>query len=356
MQHLAPNNHRIPFGFSLVELLVAMAIGLVLVAGVATVAVNTGRSHRQITQVSEQLENGRYAMEVVREDLRHAGFFGEFYAFPTLPAALPNPCDSSTANLIDGFRIAVQGYDSPSTSPLTCIVNANFSPGTDILVVRRVSTTPITNLPPCSAGDDSCLKAGRLYLQTRSRDFVLAVCSSDSACTGTDSTGTALTGTPAAVFSLTQKDGSTLATIRSVEVHIYFIRPWTESPGDGVPTLARVILTDGGTSPAMTTEPLIPGIESMQIQYGLDNGASGGTPADGSPDEYVTNPANVNEWSNVVAVNVNVLVRQTAATGGYTDATTYDLGEGGVTPGGAYQRHLYSGVVRLVNVGGRREI
>ena len=337
-------------GFSLVELLVALAIGLVLVAGVATVAVNTGQSHRQLTQISEHLENGRYAIEVLREDLRHAGYFGELYELPGLPASLPDPCDTDPITLIPtviaGLPLAVQGANNPTSPPLTCISASDFSAGSDVLAIRRVSTEPITLAD---------INPGRLYLQARGRIFAIGFCSSASNCAGADSSGAALTGTPASLFSLTQKDGSTPADIRAAHVHVYFIRPWTETPGDGIPTLARVILTDGGTAPAMTTEPLVSGIENMQIQYGLDNGASGGTANDGAPDEYVRNPSGIAGWANVVAVRVNLLVRQTAATGGYTDATTYDLGEGGITPGGVYQRHVFSTVVRLVNIGGRRE-
>lgn len=333
-------------GFSLVELLVALAIGLVLVAGVATVAVNTGLSHRQLTQASEHLENGRYSVEVLREDLRHAGYFGELYELPGLPASLPNPCDASTATAVAGLPLAVQGFNNPTTPPLTCIANSDFSAGSDILVVRRVSTNP-TAL--------ASINPGRLYLQARGRTFVIGFCSTESACTGRNSSGASVTGTPANVFTLKQKDGATLADIRAVDVHVYFIRPWTETPGDGIPTLARVILSDGGNSPAMTTEPLVSGIENIQIQYGLDNGASGGTVNDGSPDEYVTNPTSIAGWANVVAVRVNLLVRQTAATGGYTDVATYDLGEGGITPGGVHRRHVFNAIVRLVNVGGRRE-
>ncbi|MFY9975419.1 MAG: PilW family protein [Chromatiaceae bacterium] len=336
----------------------ALAIGLVLVAGVATVAVNTGQSHRKLNQVSEHLENGRYAIEVLREDLRHAGYFGELYELPGLPAALPDPCDTDTdtviATAIAGLPLAVQGYNSPLTSAATtCFNNPNvFSPGTDVLVLRRASTAPEDR---DSEGKPQP-KPGRLYLQARGRAFALGFCSSESACTGTDQYGKPRANEQQdTLFSLMEKDGITLADIRAMEIHIYFIRPWTENPGDGIPTLARVILTDGGTAPGVTTEPLVSGIENMQIQYGLDNGASGGTPNDGAPDEYVTNPSGIADWANVVAVRVNLLVRQTAATGGYTDATIYDLGEGGITPGGTYQRHVFSTVVRLVNVGGRRE-
>ena len=350
MQRLIQSIRLNRSGFSLVELLVALAIGLVLVAGVATVAVNTGQSHRKLNQVSEHLENGRYAMEVLREDLRHAGYFGELYELPGLPASLPDPCDTDPNTLITttiaGLPLAVQGVNNPTSPPLTCILASDFSAGSDVLVIRRVSTqrTPLAAINP-----------GRLYLQARGRTFAIGVCSSASTCAGTDSSGVALTGTPANLFALTQRNGIAPADIRAVETHIYFIRPWTETRGDGIPTLARIILTDGGNAPAMTTEPWVSGVENMQIQYGLDNAASGGTPNDGAPDEYVTNPSGIADWANVVAVRVSLLVRQTGATGGYTDATTYDLGEGGITPGGAYQRHVFSTVVRLVNIGGRRE-
>jgi type IV pilus assembly protein PilW len=89
------------------------------------------------------------------------------------------------------------------------------------------------------------------------------------------------------------------------------------------------------------------------VHKALPNDADG----DGVPDgAYVTVPATPTDWTNVVAVRINVLARNVEATTGYTDAKTYDMGvAGSVTPGGPYKRHVYNAVVRIVNIGSRRE-
>ena len=78
-------------GFSLVELMISITIGLILVAGMATLISNNAAHRAELEKSSRQIENGRYAMQVLAEDLRHAGYYGEYYEFGSVPAAIPNP-------------------------------------------------------------------------------------------------------------------------------------------------------------------------------------------------------------------------------------------------------------------------
>ncbi len=95
----------------------------------------------------------------------------------------------------------------------------------------------------------------------------------------------------------------------------------------------------------------------MQVEYGLDTSP---TPT-GSPNVYKTSPASTAEWADVVAIRLHVLARNVEQTSGYTDTKTYQLGlkadgsASNVTPGGAYKRHVFTGVVRVTNVGQRKE-
>jgi len=59
----------------------------------------------------------------------------------------------------------------------------------------------------------------------------------------------------------------------------------------------------------------------------------------------------------VVAVNISLLVRNSAETVGHDDEKTYNLGlAGSVGPfGDQYKRHVYSSSVRVVNVSSRKE-
>lgn len=63
-------------GFSLTELLVAMVIGLVLLAGLVTLMVNSKKNYSQIDYSARLQENARFTMEFLTYDIRMAGFFG----------------------------------------------------------------------------------------------------------------------------------------------------------------------------------------------------------------------------------------------------------------------------------------
>src|SRR6266511_4085427 len=94
-----PHNKHILGGFSLVELLVAMALGLVLLTLLAVVFANASRSQKEITLAAQQIENGRYAMDILSDDIHHAGFWGYYPGATTLPPGLPDPCSVNPTDL-----------------------------------------------------------------------------------------------------------------------------------------------------------------------------------------------------------------------------------------------------------------
>jgi type IV pilus assembly protein PilW len=98
------------------------------------------------------------------------------------------------------------------------------------------------------------------------------------------------------------------------------------------------------------------------VDYGLDNQPAGVNPAtqsigDGVPDQYTATPA-LADWRNTVTAKVFVLARSPRRTAGHTDTKAYNLGLAGTTAAAndAFKRHVFSAAVRLVDVGGRREI
>ncbi len=305
-------------GFSLIELMIAMTLGLLLMAGIGSIVANSSTSHRELDKTSRQLENGRYAVQALRDDVRHAGFFGEFH-YLIVPTATPSPCATAVADILTGMDLPVQGYAGAASAPLTCL--SNYVANTDVLAIRRASTavTPVASLV-----------ATDIYLQTRSDRLVLD------------------TGADATLFDLTQRDGVTAADIRKYIVHIYYIRSCSDCSGggDGIPTLARVELNNGNLN---TIAPLAEGIENLQLRYGLDDSGNG------TPDRYVALPADLTEWSNVVTVDASILARNVETTQGYTDTKSYILGDVTDTPGGNFKRHVFTNLARVVNTSGRRE-
>ncbi len=334
-------------GLSLVELMVSMAIGLIILAAVTTVFSNTSASRAELERTSRQIENGRYAVEILSDDLRLAGFAGElnFAALPA-PAALPDPCSRDAAVWANALPFHVQGYDGAAGIIPACV--PGIQAGTDVVVVRRART--------CLAGVDGCAAAtaGQPYLQVSLCDAEMAV------------TPYVLGLQDPAMFSLRRRDclPATLAGQRQYLVHIYFISP-NNGSGQNVPTLKRMEFTGAG----FVETPLVEGIEQLNIEYGIDwtSAAAPGVP-DGIPDAYTADPDTfapagcttctpVTNWPNVITVRFYILARNIESSPGYIDAKTYNLGPVAVGPfGDGFRRHVYSGLVRIVNPASRRDV
>jgi type IV pilus assembly protein PilW len=349
-------------GISLIELMISLTIGLFLLAGLVTVYVNSAQSSSELEKSAQQIENGRFAMQTITDDLRHAGFYGQYYTalLPTAPG-LPDPCDwGSTgvpfASIRDALLLPIQGYNGWDAALSACLPAANHKSGTDILVIRRADSNAT------AAGN---FEVGRLYVQASASSVEL---NNPLVRAATSSGGTLGVGE---TFYLV--DRTTLpAPVRKLHVHIYFVSPCSKplvctggATDDGVPTLKRLELVNGGFS----VVPIAEGIENLQFDYGVDAdpappptppNPAGTVGGDGAPEApFVVNPPTPQAWANVVAVKVSLLARSREASPGYTDDKTYQLGDFvSWTPSGAarqFKRHAYSEVARIVNVSGRRE-
>jgi type IV pilus assembly protein PilW len=191
-------------------------------------------------------------------------------------------------------------------------------------------------------------------------------------------TDSVFTTTNAAVLTaptfLAQRDCATAAGTRSLYVRIYYVAN-DDNTGDGIPTLKVVELGAGAFGAPV---PIAEGIETMQVEYGVD--ANG----DGAPEIYTPDPANQaykfdaadanpvwpagvayvdapTAWSRVTVLKLHLLARNTQPSGGFSDTRTYVLGSAAASDNrfgpfnDAYKRHVYTSVIRLVNVAGRFE-
>jgi type IV pilus assembly protein PilW len=335
---------RLQAGLSLIELMVSITLGLMILSGVLVVFVNTSNARNEVERTSRQIENGRYASELLSEDLRLAGFYGELSAGSVaLPGALPgDPCSITAADWRSWVPIHLQGYDDTGFASVNCTLT-NLKANTDVLVVRRARA--------CVAGVAGCdaVVNGKPYLQ-------VSLCGAQVA----PNYRLGLEGTE--TFDMQKKTCVTtaLANKREYLVRIYFIAT-DNGAGQNIPTLKRLELAGAG----WTIVPLVEGIEELQLHYGLD------TNGDGQPDVYVADPNNHpvgcsgtcprDNWMNVVTVQFHLLARNLETSPGYTDSKKYVLGKDAAgndierTPGGAVRRHVYSGLVRVANPAGRRD-
>lgn len=319
-------------GFSLVELMIAVTIALILTAGIGYVIMSTSNTRKELDRMNRQIENGRYAMQVLTDDLSHAGFFGRLYEIPAAPGTLPDPCLVAATNLYNDVALQVQGYDGSLVSFPSCITG--HKAGTDVLVVRRASSLE-TDIDDIDDGNN----ANRIYIQSAALSYKVDK------------------GVNVGSFSLKQKNHTDLIPPRAYVVHIYWINTSDQ--------LYMAELDASSTSATWTRIPIADGIENMQLDYGLDDTGPdldevAGDDPDGNPDEYsdcsTCVPA---DWKNVTTIRINLLARNPEKSAGYNDGNkTYSLGLAGTvgpfTDG--YRRHAYQGLARLNNIGGRREL
>ncbi|MCY1290010.1 Type IV Pilus-assembly protein W [compost metagenome] len=340
-------------GYTIIELMVAITLGLLIIAALTTIFVNSSQTRDEIERANEQTENGRYAMQLLTDDLRNAGYLAEFNpALLSLPTTTPNPCATALADLKAALPIAVQGNDNAASIP-TCL--SDVKAGTDIVVVRRASG--------CAVGTTDCdpLIAGAPYFQASGCTSPAELSSPNVAnYYGLDVDTTNLT--------LHQKDCNppttpgTLAPLHQYRTHIYFIAN-NDKNGDGIPTLKRAELGASG----FTIVPLVEGIENMQIEYGIETV----TPTTGVASVFTADPASyggcagavcIGYWRNIVSAKLYLLARNKKQTMGYNDGKlkTFAMGmnaDGTANTVGpfndAYRRHAYTSLIRVNNTAGR---
>ena len=111
-------------GISLVELLVGMTLGLLLLGALASLYASTSQSRVQLNNSATQIENGRYALDVIGQEVGLAGFMGDLNLLGASAIATPDVCAVATNAL--GFTnspatvpVAIYGY-APGTNPATC--------------------------------------------------------------------------------------------------------------------------------------------------------------------------------------------------------------------------------------------
>src|SRR5512134_1879242 len=140
-------------GFSLVELMVALTIGLITLTVLATVFSQTSSGRTDLERVTRLVENSRYASDVIGDDVRHAGFYGTFMPPTDAVFTDPSPCDWNTADVNTlGWQPGVvpprypaqlQGWDDPVAALATLACLPDRVPGTDVLAIRRASSMPV---------------------------------------------------------------------------------------------------------------------------------------------------------------------------------------------------------------------
>ena len=341
-------------GFSVVELMVAMAISLLLLGGVISIFISSKNSYETNERLSRIQESGRFALNSIVADLRGSGFAG----CARQPTYLSTSLNNATTLQWDFLSGPVMGFQATGANTWAPAMDASIpSPlsGSDVLVVRgpvreRVAlplTADVgaaTNTLQVAAGSNNGVAAGDIVLAYSCEAISVFQASDYVAGTGVISHVANASGqVPGnANNTVNYSYRRDVTNIVPVETVAYFIAPASRvsDASDPAPAGTTSLWRRRGL---LGAEELVEGIEQIQVQYGVD------TTGDVIVDEYRT-ANNVTDWTDVISVSVALLVRSIDEYGVDADRRSYTLLDATVAaPGDRRLREVFAATASIRN-------
>lgn len=325
-------------GFSLIELLVAMTIGVIIVGG--AFSMHSVTRHTQLANEAQMdmVADARFALETIAYDLRHAGMWGgtnqdglisckstdaSCLASPaneTLPSALLGDCAAGAYYNLTRPVLATDDTEGNVYST-TCILSAEeYQANTDILEVRYADSNV------------AALSSQNVYVRS---NFI---------------NGRVFVGPTEP--ELAAYDASALTTSFPLRSYTYYVSAFSDKTGDGIPSLRRVALVSG---PKMENQTLVSGVDDFQVQFGVDmdnkEDANGNLTVDVYLDANVVTSSGY--WPQVYSARLWLLMRSNERQMGVNTTKSYSLaGKAPKNYGGqdGFRYFLVSSLVELRNM------
>ncbi len=295
---------------TLIELMIAMLIGLIILGGAISMFITNKRIYRDVTELGELQENGRFVLDLMVRDIRMAGYAG---------------CSNSVASVTD--HISTNSSDLASFTDANAIVGTEGS--TDSVTIRYLDpiydqSTVTALTADMTSGSSDPVSVNQIDDLATGQQVAISDCNGADIfkLTGVDSTNKTLTHTVAL-----SRAYSTGADIDRFVTHKYYI----SNDSDGVPSLYWT--NENGNT------VLVHGVDSMQLLYST-----------GTSSSYV-DANSVADWTKVVNVKLALLLRSQKQNFNHqADTKTYDLLGTSVGPfNDHYRRRLFSSTVQIRN-------
>ncbi len=289
-------------GLTLVEMMVALAIGSFLIIGAVQVYSQSRQSYIVNESVAKVQDTATFAMDTIEADLRMASNWGRTSRGLTIegrsiagdanPLSIPGIPTECGADWLLNLAMPVDGDNNGYTLP--CATAATRQASSDHLIIRRASVNPAP------------LESGRPQIQS-------------SRLTGQIFTDGAI---PAGFLPT---DSST----HNLLVSSYYVANNSDLM-PGVPTLRRRILRMNSGTAEIVDEEVAPGVENLQVQFGID------VNEDNTVDRYVnpgdgiydpTDAVNYVPGARVITARVWLVVRGFDLEVGLVDDQTYTPGD-----------------------------
>ncbi len=360
-------------GFSVLELMIALMLGLVVVAGIVQLFVGNSRTYDLVNAQSRLQENARFSFDFITEAARNAGYFGcapePDFIIKGLTGNWAVIPEYDMSRPVDGFEANGDGTYGPNnlltlprsegSTNVNVHINGNgidsteLDAASDILIFRSLRQ-PVSRLfetaqpdadpvvwtpdgaPTFGVNDvvvlSDCEQAAmfRVTAVTAGTDRqTLEHATSGAGNNYENGTNVTTLGEPAipvpATLSVLGRPYGVMATVGLFESTYFFIAPSTQANNAGV-NINALWRKVGREAPV----ELVQGVENMQVFYGIDTQGNGVA----NVNRYVT-AAQVTDPGAVVAVRVRL------------DVTSPDL----VAEAGDRLSRTYSKTISVRNLG-----
>lgn len=327
-------------GLSLVETMIALTLGAIVTVGVVQLFVANSETYNLLQGQSRMQESARFALDFISRNVQLAGYKGCFSRNDDPHTTL------ETDNHIPyeyNIREGLVAYDGqagggwlpdPTVIPGTPIDVTDIVPKTDILAIRRSSSTEGKLVEGSMPIDEPILLDGEFDDEFVVDDLALIHdCEKSTVFRITDvsynpGAGKTTIGHDTNDVDQTRNVLGKLAEVNTydkntyvsnIETNIFFIQPGNGKNNQGDAPLSLWLQT-GTDAPV----ELVEGVEQLDVFFGED------TDNDGTPNIYAR--ANEVDMNNVVTVEINIVVNSVDDVGGTTPPTHDCIVDGGEQP------------------------
>lgn len=256
-------------GLTLVELLVAMALSLLVVMAAVAALTYSRQGFRSVDASSQLRDNARFAESIMRRIILQGGFLNTKYAV-NLGSDFKTTVEEPNIKAFDNAK-----YTQDLATGVTTASPSNGINGSDLLIVRYQSGDTNSGAPASAPANQTMIN-----------------------CSG---------GTVPDAFDGTERMASVF--------HI------NTSATTGEPTLMCSFNSFSSGAWTWSTQPLIDGVETLQILYGVDGVTAGAAPTASKtiiPVQYLranelivsgNEPATIANWKRVRTIRVGMVLR-----------------------------------------------
>lgn len=332
---------QVMLGFSLVELLVSIALSALLIGGVASMFVSSRTTYEANDRLARIEENGRFALDSMVRDLYAAGYAGCSKLVETT-----NTLKGAGAGLLK-YEQGVEAHNASGagtwTPGLDSVAIPSALSGSDVLIawvprpgrpalrLRAPMATPTDDIlvPIFPSGHDGAFRDLEILMISDCDARAIFQVTDYNPQTGIvkHDAGGSQPGNDTNHLKHTYLKTAQMLSIQNV---VYYVR----NDANGNPNLYRII--DGAAA-----EPLVEGVEMMQLRFGED------TSGDRRADRNVR-ADEVGNTRNIVSVSLALLVRSPEPYGA-KEARTYQLLDTSVNKDDRYMRRVFTATATIRN-------